>query len=303
MISIVLTFFAKVKQIIEYLQGEEWNNHLTSAIQEDFGSGIGSGDHSSLACFDKDEFGKAHLKAKENGIIAGLNLVPHIFQAIDPAISCKHYVVDGDSISNGQILLTATGPVSSLLGAERIMLNYTQRLSGIATLTKKIIKQIEGTPCKLLDTRKTTPGWRILEKYAVNIGGGFNHRMGLHDYIMLKDNHVDYCGGIKEALARTSKYLKNNNLFREIEVEVRSINEVKEALNEKNINRIMLDNFSPKMCFEAVKIINGAKEIEVSGGITEDNIREYALSGVDFISVGALTHSSKNLDLNFKADF
>ena len=207
-----------MKQIIEYLQGEEWNNHLTSAIQEDFGSGIGSGDHSSLACFDKDEFGKAHLKAKENGIIAGLNLVPHIFQAIDPAISCKHYVVDGDSISNGQILLTATGPVSSLLGAERIMLNYTQRLSGIATLTKKIIKQIEGTPCKLLDTRKTTPGWRILEKYAVNIGGGFNHRMGLHDYIMLKDNHVDYCGGIKEALARTSKYLKNNNLFREIEV-------------------------------------------------------------------------------------
>lgn len=303
MISIVLTFFAKVKQIIEYLQGEEWNNHLTSAIQEDFGSGIGSGDHSSLACFDKDEFGKAHLKAKENGIIAGLNLVPHIFQAIDPAISCKHYVVDGDSISNGQILLTATGPVSSLLGAERIMLNYTQRLSGIATLTKKIIKQIEGTPCKLLDTRKTTPGWRILEKYAVNIGGGFNHRMGLHDYIMLKDNHVDYCGGIKEALARTSKYLKNNNLFREIEVEVRNINEVKEALNEKNINRIMLDNFSPKMCFEAVKIINGAKEIEVSGGITENNIREYALSGVDFISVGALTHSSKNLDLNFKADF
>jgi nicotinate-nucleotide pyrophosphorylase (carboxylating) len=303
MISIVLTFFAKVKQIIEYLQGEEWNNHLTSAIQEDFGSGIGSGDHSSLACFDKDEFGKAHLKAKENGIIAGLNLVPHIFQAIDPAISCKHYVADGDSISNGQILLTATGPVSSLLGAERIMLNYTQRLSGIATLTKKIIKQIEGTPCKLLDTRKTTPGWRILEKYAVNIGGGFNHRMGLHDYIMLKDNHVDYCGGIKEALARTSKYLKNNNLFREIEVEVRNINEVKEALNEKNINRIMLDNFSPKMCFEAVKIINGAKEIEVSGGITEDNIREYALSGVDFISVGALTHSSKNLDLNFKADF
>jgi nicotinate-nucleotide pyrophosphorylase (carboxylating) len=303
MISIVLTFFAKVKQIIEYLQGEEWNNHLTSAIQEDFGSGIDSGDHSSLACFDKDEFGKAHLKAKENGIIAGLNLVPHIFQAIDPAISCKHYVVDGDSISNGQILLTATGPVSSLLGAERIMLNYTQRLSGIATLTKKIIKQIEGTPCKLLDTRKTTPGWRILEKYAVNTGGGFNHRMGLHDYIMLKDNHVDYCGGIKEALARTSKYLKNNNLFREIEVEVRNINEVKEALNEKNINRIMLDNFSPKMCFEAVKIINGAKEIEVSGGITEDNIREYALSGVDFISVGALTHSSKNLDLNFKADF
>jgi len=303
MISIVLTFFAKVKQIIEYLQGEEWNNHLTSAIQEDFGSGIDSGDHSSLACFDKDEFGKAHLKAKENGIIAGLNLVPHIFQAIDPAISCKHYVVDGDSISNGQILLTATGPVSSLLGAERIMLNYTQRLSGIATLTKKIIKQIEGTPCKLLDTRKTTPGWRILEKYAVNIGGGFNHRMGLHDYIMLKDNHVDYCGGIKEALARTSKYLKNNNLFREIEVEVRNINEVKEALNEKNINRIMLDNFSPKMCFEAVKIINGAKETEVSGGITEDNIREYALSGVDFISVGALTHSSKNLDLNFKADF
>jgi len=303
MISIVLTFFAKVKQIIEYLQGEEWNNHLTSAIQEDFGSGIGSGDHSSLACFDKDEFGKAHLKAKENGIIAGLNLVPHIFQAIDPAISCKHYVVDGDSISNGQILLTATGPVSSLLGAERIMLNYTQRLSGIATLTKKIIKQIEGTPCKLLDTRKTTPGWRILEKYAVNTGGGFNHRMGLHDYIMLKDNHVDYCGGIKEALARTSEYLKNNNLFREIEVEVRNINEVKEALNEKNINRIMLDNFSPKMCFEAVKIINGAKEIEVSGGITEDNIREYALSGVDFISVGALTHSSKNLDLNFKADF
>lgn len=292
-----------MKQIIEYLQGEEWNNHLTSAIQEDFGSGIGSGDHSSLACFDKDEFGKAHLKAKENGIIAGLNLVPHIFQAIDPAISCKHYVVDGDSISNGQILLTATGPVSSLLGAERIMLNYTQRLSGIATLTKKIIKQIEGTPCKLLDTRKTTPGWRILEKYAVNIGGGFNHRMGLHDYIMLKDNHVDYCGGIKEALARTSKYLKNNNLFREIEVEVRNINEVKEALNEKNINRIMLDNFSPKMCFEAVKIINGAKETEVSGGITEDNIREYALSGVDFISVGALTHSSKNLDLNFKADF
>ncbi|MDG1709802.1 MAG: carboxylating nicotinate-nucleotide diphosphorylase [Schleiferiaceae bacterium] len=292
-----------MKQIIEYLQGEEWNNHLTSAIQEDFGSGIGSGDHSSLACFDKDEFGKAHLKAKENGIIAGLNLVPHIFQAIDPAISCKHYVVDGDSISNGKILLTATGPVSSLLGAERIMLNYTQRLSGIATLTKKIIKQIEGTPCKLLDTRKTTPGWRILEKYAVNIGGGFNHRMGLHDYIMLKDNHVDYCGGIKEALARTSKYLKNNNLFREIEVEVRNINEVKEALNEKNINRIMLDNFSPKMCFEAVRIINGAKEIEVSGGITEDNIREYALSGVDFISVGALTHSSKNLDLNFKADF
>ncbi len=292
-----------MKQIIEYLQGEEWNNHLNSAIQEDFGSGIGSGDHSSLACFDMNELGIANLKAKENGIIAGLNLVPYIFRAIDPNISWKHYAVDGDSISNGQVLLTATGPVLSLLGSERIMLNYTQKLSGVATLTKKITEQIEGTSCKLLDTRKTTPGWRVLEKYAVHLGGGFNHRMGLHDYIMLKDNHIDYCGGIKEAVGRTSKYLKNKKLLREIEVEVRNINEVKEAMNEKNINRIMLDNFSPKMCFEAVEIINGAKEIEASGGITEDNIREYALSGVDFISVGALTHSSKNLDLNFKADF
>ena len=303
MISIVLTFFAKVKQIIEYLQGEEWNNHLTSAIQEDFGSGIGSGDHSSLACFDKNEFGTANLKAKENGIIAGLSLVPYIFKAIDPTISWKQFVVDGDEISNGQILLTATGPVLSLLGAERIMLNYTQRLSGVATLTKKMTKQIEGTHCKLLDTRKTTPGWRHLEKYAVRLGGGLNHRMGLHDYIMLKDNHIDYCGGIKEALVKTSKYLQNKNFLREIEVEVRTIDEVKEAMNEKNINRIMLDNFSTKMCFEAVKIINGIKETEASGGITEDNIKEYALTGVDFISVGALTHSSKNLDLNFKADF
>ncbi len=291
-----------MKHKLDYIKTNDWQNHLKYAIQEDFGSGEGSGDHSSNACFELNEKGTAKLRSKENGIIAGMELFPSIFNLFDKEISWENFKSDGDKVSTNEIILSANGPIKSLLGVERIMLNYIQRLSGIATLTHLMSKKIEGTDCKLLDTRKTTPGWRHLEKYAVRVGGGYNHRMGLHDYIMLKDNHIDYCGSIKKAVNQTKDYLDRHQLEREIEVEVRSLKEVKEALDEKHINRIMLDNFTVEMCSIAVELINGEKEIEISGGIEISNIRDYALSGIDFISSGSLTHSAKNLDLNFKAD-
>ena len=291
-----------MKHKLDYIKTNDWQNHLKYAIQEDFGSGEGSGDHSSNACFELNEKGTAKLRSKENGIIAGMELFPSIFNLFDKEISWDNFKNDGDKVSTNEIILSANGPIKSLLGVERIMLNYIQRLSGIATLTHLMSKKIEGTDCKLLDTRKTTPGWRHLEKYAVRVGGGYNHRMGLHDYIMLKDNHIDYCGSIKKAVNQTKDYLDRHQLEREIEVEVRSLKEVKEALDEKHINRIMLDNFTVEMCSIAVELINGEKEIEISGGIEISNIRDYALSGIDFISSGSLTHSAKNLDLNFKAD-
>ncbi len=291
-----------MKHKLDYIKTNDWQNHLKYAIQEDFGSGEGSGDHSSNACFELNEKGTAKLRSKENGIIAGMELFPSIFNLFDKEISWENFKSDGDKVSTNEIILSANGPIKSLLGVERIMLNYIQRLSGIATLTHLMSKKIEGTDCKLLDTRKTTPGWRHLEKYAVRVGGGYNHRMGLHDYIMLKDNHIDYCGSIKKAVNQTKDYLDRHQLEREIEVEVRSLKEVKEALDEKHINRIMLDNFTVEKCSIAVELINGEKEIEISGGIEISNIRDYALSGIDFISSGSLTHSAKNLDLNFKAD-
>ena len=291
-----------MKQKLDYIKTIDWHNHLKYTIQEDFGSGKGSGDHSSNACFGLNEKGTAKLRSKENGIIAGMELLPSIFNLFDKEIAWEKIKCDGDNVENNEIILSANGPIKSLLGVERIILNYIQRLSGIATLTNLMSKKLEGTNCKLLDTRKTTPGWRYLEKYAVRVGGGHNHRMGLYDYIMLKDNHIDYCGSIKKAVSQTKDYLDRHQLKREIEVEVRNLKEVKEAMDEKYINRIMLDNFSVEMCSSAVEIINGEKEIEISGGIDISNIRKYALSGIDFISSGSLTHSAKNLDLNFKAD-
>ena len=291
-----------MKQKLDYIKTIDWHNHLKYAIQEDFGSGKGSGDHSSNACFELNEKGTAKLRSKENGIIAGMELLPSIFNLFDKEIAWEKIKCDGDNVENNEIILSAYGPIKSLLGVERIMLNYIQRLSGIATLTNLISKKLEGTNCKLLDTRKTIPGWRYLENYAVRVGGGYNHWMGLYDYIMLKDNHIDYCGSIKKAVSQTKDYLDRNQLTREIEVEVRNLKEVKEAMDEKYLNRIMLDNFSVEMCSSAVELINGEKEIEISGGIDISNIRKYALSGIDFISSGSLTHSAKNLDLNFKAD-
>jgi nicotinate-nucleotide pyrophosphorylase (carboxylating) len=267
------------------------------ALQED----IGDGDHSSLACIPFDAKGKAKLLVKENGILAGLSLALEIFQQVDDALQITVLKKDGEEINIGDIVLEVRGSKQSILKAERLVLNCMQRMSGIATITNKIVKLLTGTKAKVLDTRKTTPLMRKLEKQAVKIGGGENHRFGLYDMIMLKDNHIDYAGGIKAAIQKTQSYLKENNLSLKIEVEARNLKEVEETILIGGIHRIMLDNFSINQTKQAVTLINGKYEIESSGGITIDNIRDYALCGVDYISVGALTHSVKSLDLSLKA--
>ena len=267
------------------------------AIKED----IGDGDHTSLACIPSSAKGKAQLLVKEEGIIAGIELGKKIFQKIDSTLVFNQFLNDGDPVKVGDIAFTIEGSSQKILQAERLVLNFMQRMSGIATTTNYYVSLIEGTSAKILDTRKTTPGLRAIEKWAVKIGGGINHRIGLYDMIMIKDNHIDYAGGIAKAITSTQKYLKANNKNLKIEVEARNLEEVNEILSIGGIDRIMLDNFSYEDMRTAVKKIAGKYETEASGGITDKTIRNYAECGVDYISVGALTHQIKSLDLSLKA--
>ncbi len=270
---------------------------IEQALIED----IGDGDHTSDACIPQDATGKAKLLVKENGIIAGVELAKRIFTEFDSNLKVETFINDGASINVGDIILTVEGSSRSILKTERLVLNFMQRMSGIATKTANLNKLIEGTNAKLLDTRKTTPLLRELEKLAVKIGGGVNHRFGLYDMVMIKDNHIDMAGGIEAAISRTKKHLNSIGKDLKIEVEVRDFKELNEVLRVGGINRIMLDNFHPDDEKKAVELIGGRFETEASGGITEETIRAHALAGVDYISVGALTHNIKSLDLSLKA--
>jgi len=273
------------------------NNLIEMAIAED----IGSGDHTSLSCIPADAIGKAQLLVKEKGVLAGMEVANMVFQRIDKNLVFNPLLKDGDFITPGDIAFTVEGSNQSILKAERIVLNFMQRMSGIATKTHYYTQLIKGFNTKVLDTRKTTPGLRLIEKMAVKIGGGQNHRMGLYDMIMIKDNHIDFAGGIKAAISKTNAYLKENSLDLKIEIEARNLTELDEILAVGNVDVIMLDNFSFEDMRTAVKKINGKYKTEASGGITETTIRDYAACGVDFISVGALTHQINSLDLSLKA--
>ena len=265
------------------------------AIAED----IGDGDHSSLGAIVSNEKGKARLLVKDAGVLCGIHLAKHIFHRLDSTLVFEPYLEEGSQVKVGDIAFSVSGSIHSILQAERLVLNFMQRMSGISTLTKRLVDIIEGTGAQLLDTRKTTPGMRVFEKYAVSIGGGVNHRMGLFDMVMLKDNHNDYAGGITAAVNQTKAYLKNEDKSLKIEVETRNLEEVKEAI-AVGVNRIMFDNFTPEEMKKAVSLVGNQCETEASGGITENTIRSYAETGVNFISVGALTHSVKSLDLSLK---
>lgn len=267
------------------------------AIEED----IKDGDHSALACIPSDARGKAKLLVKEDGIIAGIEVAKEIFKAFDESVVFEQLMNDGDSVKYGDIAFYVEGYSQKLLGSERLVLNIMQRMSAIATLTNKFVIEIGDLPTKILDTRKTTPLIRFLEKQAVRIGGGKNHRMGLYDMVMLKDNHIDFAGGIEKAILKTNQYLQEKNLDLKIEIETRNLEEVKEVLRVGNVDRIMLDNFSHEDMRKAVKLINGKYETEASGGIKLSTVKSYAECGVDYVSSGALTHSVHNLDLSLKA--
>lgn len=269
-------------------------------IRNAFHEDVREGDHTSLATLTDRDHGSAKLVAKEEGIIAGIELAKNIFLFEDEHIHFNALKDEGDRVIPGDIIFTLSGKARSILTAERVALNCIQRLSGVATITDKVVKIVEGTGCTILDTRKTTPGLRLFEKWAVKQGGGDNHRIGLFDMILIKDNHIDYAGGIANALNNTRQYLEINELDLKVEIETRSMDEVREVLSIGNVNRIMLDNFTPAELVEAVKLIDKRYETEASGGITIDNVREYAETGVDFISIGALTHSVKALDLSLK---
>jgi len=270
---------------------------IALAIKED----IGDQDHTTLSSIPKDESGKMQLIVKQDGVIAGIEIANIVFKKLDPATQLNQLIPEGTFVKVGDIAFTVCGKLHSLLQAERIILNIMQRMSGVATQTAKYVKELEGTSTKLLDTRKTTPGMRMLDKIAVKIGGGENHRIGLFDMILLKDNHIDFAGGVSAALNGAKNYLKNKNLNLRIEIEVRSIRDIKEVLEAGGADRIMLDNFNTDLTKEAVKLIARQAEVESSGGITIENLRNYALCGVDFISVGALTHQIKSLDMSLKA--
>ncbi|PKP36907.1 MAG: nicotinate-nucleotide diphosphorylase (carboxylating) [Bacteroidetes bacterium HGW-Bacteroidetes-15] len=266
------------------------------AIAED----IGDGDHSSISCIPASSIGEVKLMVKQDGVLAGIEIAEMVYKKIDNSIQYNPILSDGEVVKYGDIAFTAKGKVHSLLQAERIVLNIMQRMSGIATQTREYVKMIEGTGAKVLDTRKTTPGMRVLDKMAVRMGGGYNHRMGLYDMIMLKDNHIDFAGGIEQAIKKANAYLISIGKTIDIEVETRSIDEVKQVIKTGGVKRIMLDNFTVDQTREAIELINGKFETESSGGITIDTIRGYAETGVNFISVGALTHQIKSLDMNLK---
>ena len=266
-----------------------------------FAEDIGDGDHTTLCCIPEDAMGRSHLLIKEDGVLAGVEVAKEVFRRFDPELKVEVLMEDGTRVKKGDIAMIVSGRVRSLLQTERLMLNIMQRMSGIATTTSRYVERLKGTKTRVLDTRKTTPGLRMLEKAAVKIGGGCNHRIGLFDMILLKDNHVDFAGGISNAINRCHEYLEKNNLKLKIEIEVRNFEELQQALDCGGIDRIMLDNFTPADTKKAVDIIAGRYETESSGGITFDTLRDYAECGVDFISVGALTHSVKGLDMSFKA--
>ena len=270
---------------------------ILNALLED----IGDGDHTSLACISQGATGKAKLLVKQEGIIAGVKLAKKVFLTVDKNIVFDEFIHDGVKVKQGDIVFFVSGSSQSLLKAERLVLNFMQRMSGIATATNQFVEMIAGLKTKILDTRKTTPNLRVLEKWAVELGGGVNHRMGLYDMIMIKDNHIDFAGGIQKAIKLTHDYLKKNNKQLKIEIEARSIEDVKQILLMGGVDRIMLDNFNLQDTKEAVKLINHKYETEASGGITKDTVSKIAKTGVDFISVGALTHHINSLDLSLKA--
>jgi nicotinate-nucleotide pyrophosphorylase (carboxylating) len=282
---------------LDYLTEQAIRNFIDQALTED----VGDGDHTSLSSIPPGVIGEAQLIIKDEGIIAGVELAEKIFSQVDKDLKVSIFIQDGSPIKKGDIALKVMGSVHSILKAERLVLNCMQRMSGIATLTREITEIIKGTNARLLDTRKTTPNFRMLEKWAVAIGGGLNHRYGLFDMILLKDNHVDYAGGVSKAIISAQDYLKKTGKQLKIEIETRNLSEVQEALNTGGINRIMLDNMTVDMMKEAITLINKKYEVEASGGVTKDTIRKIAETGVDFISVGALTHSIKSLDMSLKA--
>lgn len=276
---------------------------IDDLIALSFAEDIGDGDHTTLSTIGPDAMGRQHLLVKEEGILAGVDIARRVFEKFDPSLKMTVFINDGAHVKPGDVAFVVEGPVRSLLQTERLMLNIMQRMSGIATVTARYQERLAGLDCKVLDTRKTTPGMRILEKDAVKIGGGHNHRIGLFDMILIKDNHVDFAGGIRAAVTKAKEYCKEHGKNLRIEVEVRNTDEINEAL-AVGVDRIMLDNFTPERTAEAVRLIRAAApgvEIESSGGITLDTLRSYGEAGVDFISVGALTHSVKGLDLSFKA--
>lgn len=272
---------------------------ITNALAED----IGDGDHSSLACIPANAIGTARLIVKDYGVLAGVALAKMICKTVDKTLVFEQLITDGTNVTPGEIAFTLHGSARSILAAERTLLNFMQRMSGIATLTAELVGLLKGTKTQLLDTRKTTPGIRFMEKWAVRIGGGVNHRFALYDMIMLKDNHVDFSGGIPQAIQRTQDYLMTTNKSLKVEIEVRNLDELDQVLAIGQVDRIMLDNFSPALLKEAINNINGRFETEASGGIVKETLRTYAETGVDYISVGALTHSYKSLDLSLKATF
>ncbi|HIY88284.1 MAG TPA: carboxylating nicotinate-nucleotide diphosphorylase [Candidatus Bacteroides pullicola] len=266
-----------------------------------FAEDIGDGDHTTLSCIPATETGKSKLLIKEPGILAGIEVAKEVFRRFDPTLKVEVFMPDGSTVKPGDVPMVVEGKVQSLLQTERLMLNIMQRMSGIATMTRRYADRLEGTHTRVLDTRKTTPGMRILEKMAVKIGGGVNHRIGLFDMILLKDNHVDFAGGIDKAILRAKEYCKEKGKDLKIEIEVRNLDELQQVLNVGGVDRIMFDNFTPELTRQAVEMVGGRYETESSGGITFDTLRDYAETGVDFISVGALTHSVKGLDMSFKA--
>jgi nicotinate-nucleotide pyrophosphorylase (carboxylating) len=278
-----------------------FNEHLSILVQNALKEDIGDGDHSTLSCIPADARGKAILKIKQEGILAGMEVAEKIFRFMEPGVIFKGHKKDGDNMTFGELAFEVEALVHTILQCERLVLNCMQRMSGIATLTHTFSEKLKGYKTQILDTRKTTPNFRLLEKEAVRIGGGFNHRFGLYDMIMLKDNHIDYAGGLEPAIERAYRYVQESKPGLKIEVETRSLEEVKRVLAIGKVNRIMLDNFTPNEAAEAVQIIDGRFETEASGGIHLDNIQEYAASGVDFVSVGALIHQAKSLDLSLKA--
>ncbi|MFA0961592.1 carboxylating nicotinate-nucleotide diphosphorylase [Roseivirga sp. BDSF3-8] len=286
---------------LPYLKDDTLNAFIKKALEEDLGTGSGAGDHSSLASVPAGAASQARLIIKQDGVLAGVEMARAIFRYVDRTLSMEVHKKDGENVNKGDIAFIISGPARSILTAERLALNCMQRMSGIATYTRGLKKLIDGTGARLLDTRKTTPNFRIAEKWAVAIGGGTNHRFGLYDMVMLKDNHIDFGGGIRKTVAATSEYLEENDLDLKIEVETRNLDEVREAISTNQVDTILLDNMTPETMAEAVKIIDGCCLTEASGGITEQNIRAAAESGVNFISVGALTHSAGVLDMSLKA--
>jgi len=276
---------------------EQLQFFITHALQED----VGDGDHTTLSCISSDAQGTAALKIKQEGVLAGVDVAKHIFNHLDNKVQFNAFIEDGTLVNPGQIAFEVIGSVYTILTAERLVLNTMQRMSGIATLTRRYVDKIKSYPAKLLDTRKTTPNFRMMEKEAVRIGGGSNHRFGLYDMILIKDNHIDYCGSIEKAINMAYEYIQKNNKNIEIEVETRNLDDVKKALSTQKVDRIMFDNVTPEQICEAIKWIDGRCLTEASGGIHLDNIESYAATGVDFISSGALIHQAQSIDLSLKA--